>query len=561
MELWKGAAVGAVQGFTEFLPISSSAHVVFMEHFLGITTGRLDLTIFVHLGTLVAVFVAMWYRLIPIMRGTVAGFVELTRGRSPWILVDFRWGVYIVVGTIPAAVIGMLFQDAIERAFDDPSIASAMLLVTGGLLFATHFVRGTTRDMGLWSSVAVGLAQAVAILPGISRSGSTIATGLFLKVERQKAAEFSFLLAIPVILGGSILWIYGMQGNPGSPSDLTPLLVGMVAAAICGYAAIIVLLRFIQRGKLSWFAYYCWAAGILGLLTFGHRQGHAMEIPAGRPLRVMTVNVRFPSPNDEGNLWPDRRHIAADMIRQQNPDVIGLQEAYRIQLQFLMGELPQYAVVGQERYGATDEEHCAILVRRERFMIEASGTYWFSETPDTPGSRTWWPTDHPRVVTWVRLSDVQVGRKLLFLSTHFPLSREEPWRSTRCATLLWERFRAENPSDDTPVVLLGDFNALPGAEAHRLLTGAQPFTDGSRADFRDAWELVARPSGPTSTVHGFTGSPRREGARIDWILLRGPIQATQVATVTFNRDGKYPSDHFPVVADLVVGEEADRAGR
>ena len=509
MELWKSALVGVVQGLTEFLPVSSSAHIVFAEHFLGITRGRLDLTIFVHLGTLVAVFVAMWYRVVPVARGTVVGLGELVRGRSPWGIGDFRWGLYLVVGTIPAAVFGELYKGRIEETFDDPWFVSAMLLVTGGLLFATRFVRRATGDVGWWSSIAVGCAQALAIFPGISRSGSTIAMGLLMRVERQKAAEFSFLLAIPVILGGSVLWVSEMIGSGQAQSGLAPLLVGMGAAGICGYLAILVLLRFVQRGRLSWFAYYCWAVGLLGLFHFP-QEGHAMETASGRPLRVMTFNVRFPSPNDEGNLWADRREIAVAMIREKGPDVIGLQEAYRVQLQFFMHELPQYAFVGQERYGASDEEHCAILVRRDRFMIESSGTYWLSETPDVPGSRTWWPTDHPRIVTWATLNDLETGRRIRVLNTHFPLSREEPSRSTRSAGLLWERLRAENLSRDMPVILVGDFNALPDGEAHELLTGAAS-QDGGEGRFRDVWDLVADPSGPTRAP--LTASPARRAAK------------------------------------------------
>jgi len=110
------------------------------------------------------------------------------------------------------------------------------------------------------------------------------------------------------------------------------------------------------------------------------------------------------------------------------------------------------------------------------------------------------------------------------------------------------------------VILVGDFNALPDGEAHELLTGAAS-QDGGEGRFRDVWDLVADPSGPTSTAHGFTGTPRREGARIDWILVRGPVAAKAIETVTFNRNGKYPSDHFPVVADLMLFEGKNREGR
>jgi len=267
VEIWKSAVVGLVQGLTEFLPVSSSAHIVFAGKFLGIREGKLDLTIVVHVGTLLAVFAALWYRVAPVVRGTLAGLGDLVRGRSPWHNNDFRWGVYLVVGTVPAAVIGALFEGPIEEAFNDPSFAAAMLIVTGGLLFGTHFVRNATREMGWWSTLAVGFAQALAIFPGISRSGSTIAMGLFCKVDRQKAAEFSFLLAIPVILGGSILWFFEKTGHPQAVG-IASLAVGLIVSAASGYFAIKVLLHFVRQGRLSWFAYYCWAVGLLGLLLF-----------------------------------------------------------------------------------------------------------------------------------------------------------------------------------------------------------------------------------------------------------------------------------------------------
>ena len=559
MDLWKSAVVGLVQGLTEFLPVSSSAHIVFAEQLLGIQGSRLDLAIVVHLGTLIAVFGALWYRLAPVVMGTLGGIGELARRRSPWGSPEFRWGTYIVVGTIPAAVIGYLFESRVEAAFSKPFHASIMLLVTGGILFATRYVRSPGRDMGFVSGIVVGLAQAVAILPGISRSGSTISAALFCKVEREKAAEFSFLLAVPVILGGAVLWFLEFADGSAS-SDGLSLLVGMVVAMVFGFLAIKLLLAFVRRGRLSWFAYYCWAAGLAGLFLFSHREAHSMETGSTLPLRVMTFNIRFPSPNDQGNLWTERREIVAAMLHEKNPDVIGIQEAYRTQLVDLARSLPEYGILGRERRGGTEEEHCAILFRRERFMVESSGTYWLSETPDVPGSRTWWPDDHPRIVSWAALIDLPTAQRIRVYTTHFPLSREQPERRIRSANLIWSRLRADSLPEEMPVVFLGDFNARPESEVHDLLTGKQPFEDGTRASFRDVWELAQNPVGRTSTVHGFSGTSRREGARIDWILVGGPVRVSGIETVTFNREGKYPSDHFPVVADLVIAK-GDREGR
>ena len=266
MEPWQAAVVGVVQGLTEFLPVSSSGHIVFIERLLGVEDTGLRFTIIVHLGTLVAVVVALWYRVAPVARGTVSGIVGLARGHSSWSDRNFRWGIYVLAGTVPAAVFGLSVEHYVAAAFEDPRTASGALLITGALLFATRFVPANTRDMGWASTVAVGCAQALAIFPGISRSGTTIATGLFMGVERQSAAEFSFLLSIPVILGPSLMTIGSLASVPGS--ELVNLALGFVVSAVSGYFAIKMLLRFVQQGRLSWFAYYCWLVGILGLAYF-----------------------------------------------------------------------------------------------------------------------------------------------------------------------------------------------------------------------------------------------------------------------------------------------------
>jgi undecaprenyl-diphosphatase len=266
VEIWQAAIVGVVQGVTEFLPISSSAHIVFSTHLLGVSEGSLRFTIFVHFGTLVAVFAALWYRVGPVMQGTIGGVGMLLRGRSPWSDERFRWGAFIMVGTIPAGVIGLAFKEAIGDAFQDPAAAGGFLIATGAILFTTRFARTGSGDVGAKGAITVGFAQALAILPGISRSGTTIATGMLLGVDRQKAAEFSFLLAIPVILGPSILTIGEVVAGP--TADIAPLVVGFVAAGLSGYLSIRALFRFVREGRLSWFAYYCWIAGALAIVLF-----------------------------------------------------------------------------------------------------------------------------------------------------------------------------------------------------------------------------------------------------------------------------------------------------
>ena len=265
MGIWKALLLGTIQGFTEFLPISSSGHLVLGEYLLGITEGALTFTIIVHLGSLVAVFVAMWYRIGPVISGTLRGLRLMLSGGCPWSDGDFRWGVYVIVGTVPAVIIGLLLREPLEGLMTNTTVASSMLIVTGMILMSTHFVRDGQRDMGIFTSLIVGLAQAFAILPGISRSGSTITAAMWSGVERLKAAEYSFLLSIPVIVGPALLEIGDIVSDPGS-APIAALVAGFLAAAVSGYFAIRLLLGFVRRGRLSWFAYYCWAIGITGLI-------------------------------------------------------------------------------------------------------------------------------------------------------------------------------------------------------------------------------------------------------------------------------------------------------
>jgi endonuclease/exonuclease/phosphatase family metal-dependent hydrolase len=289
--------------------------------------------------------------------------------------------------------------------------------------------------------------------------------------------------------------------------------------------------------------------------------------------RVMTWNVRFPNPKDEGDLWDDRRALGVETIRQCSPDMIGVQEAYRSQLEYLTAELGNYACIGRHRRQRHrkpryDDEHCAILVRSDRFMVESSGTFWYSDTPDEPGSRTWWPDDHPRIVTWARLRHLATGSVVSHHNTHMTLGDDE--LRTKSARLLLERMAVHGAwgavrstpehgttgPECTALVVTGDFNSRPGSPTYRLLTGADPMADGEVSELSDAWELAADRIGPAATFHGFTGEPKHPDARIDWILVAGATEVHRIETVTHSADGKYPSDHFPVVAEVELAAEA-----
>ncbi len=265
--------LGIVQGATEFLPISSSGHLVAIQHFLGLKNPELLFDAILHAGTLLAVLIVYRRDLWEILREGVASCLDILRRRDPrsvWTeRPHLRLGVYLVTGTVPAAVVGLLFRDFLEQAFGSLTSVGCMLLVTGLVLFQTRGGAEAGRDLGnlsLRDSFLVGTAQALALLPGISRSGMTIAAGLRCGLDRDLAARYSFLLSVPAILGANILEIGRFLGERGT-IDPIPFFVGGTAALVAGYAALRVLLRIVHGGRLFRFAYYCWAMGTALLLS------------------------------------------------------------------------------------------------------------------------------------------------------------------------------------------------------------------------------------------------------------------------------------------------------
>lgn len=268
MTLLHAIILGIVQGLTEFLPVSSSGHLALLERLFGLSGGNLRFEVFVHLGTLVAVVVAFRARIAKLLRAVFRARVYGERGRLRFSDEHLRLALLLLLATVPAAVIGLLFDDAVERAFQSPVAVSAFLLVTGAVLFATRFVRAGGERMNWWRALVVGCAQAVAILPGVSRSGSTIGAGIYCGVRQEDAAEFSFLLSIPVILGAGLLKFRDALREGIPPAELLTLAAGGLLAAVSGYLSIKLLLGVVRRRRLEYFAYYCWAAGLAGLAWF-----------------------------------------------------------------------------------------------------------------------------------------------------------------------------------------------------------------------------------------------------------------------------------------------------
>jgi endonuclease/exonuclease/phosphatase family metal-dependent hydrolase len=239
------------------------------------------------------------------------------------------------------------------------------------------------------------------------------------------------------------------------------------------------------------------------------------------------------TPNDGANNWDARRDLVVEMLRAEDPDVIGTQELFKRQGDEIVERLPQFVWFGEGRGGGDADEHMGVFYRKDRLRVRESGNFWLSDTPDVPGSRTWGNL-YPRMVTWARFERLADGATFTLYNTHLPYRDiDEPAR-IRCAELI--RDRLDKLPESERVILVGDFNTTPESRVHAILTGS----------LTDAWIAAAKRSGPAGTFHGFTG--KQEG-RIDWILFRG-LEANWVKTITTQRGGRYPSDHFPLGAEL-----------
>ena len=275
MSLLSAILLGLVQGITEFLPISSSGHLAIAEQLLH-TTGASDVPgffdVLLHLGTLFAVFVAYWQDIKDMVVEFFSGVRDIARHSTPTPVPPARRMILlIIVATLPLFVI-VPFEDKIESLSGNLYFVAAALLVTGFLLFFSDRVpkgRKTEKSATIKDALAVGIGQAIATCPGISRSGTTIAVGCLVGYERSFAVRFSFLMSIPAILGANILSLKDAFEDGIIWTDVPMYLVGVVVAAVSGYACIRLLKMIAAKGKFGAFAYYCWAVGLVTLvLTF-----------------------------------------------------------------------------------------------------------------------------------------------------------------------------------------------------------------------------------------------------------------------------------------------------
>lgn len=264
--------LGLIQGISEFLPISSSGHLSIAQNLLGLSAvgnKHMFFDVMLHLGTLIAVFIAYWQDIKGMFLEFFRAIGDLIHHRSTSPTPPARrLLLMIIIGTLPLFII-LPFKDAIESLYYNTVFIGCALIFTGVLLFFSDRVRRghkNEKNVTVRDTLLVGFAQAVATVPGISRSGTTICVGTFLGFKREYAVRYSFLMSIPAVLGANILEL-GDAAKAGIDMSQMPVyLIGVLTAAVSGYFSICLIRMIAKRGKFGWFAYYCWAAGILTLI-------------------------------------------------------------------------------------------------------------------------------------------------------------------------------------------------------------------------------------------------------------------------------------------------------
>ncbi len=262
METWQIFFLAVLQGATEFLPVSSSAHLALFQHVFESKLDNVAFDVVLHLGTLASVLV--FYRR-EVFRFVEAFFLKLTGKLPEERKDDWQMALFVIWGSLPAAVIGGGFQKFFEQAFDQPIWISSFLLITGTFLLLSRFSIPKGVPLSYKNTLAIGISQAVAILPGISRSGSTITTGLFLGLERKNAADFSFLLSIPAVAGAALLEVPKLFKSTNPANNWGLFIVAAVVSFSSGLLAIYLLLKILRKHSLEGFSYYCWAVGLFFL--------------------------------------------------------------------------------------------------------------------------------------------------------------------------------------------------------------------------------------------------------------------------------------------------------
>lgn len=260
-------------------------------------------------------------------------------------------------------------------------------------------------------------------------------------------------------------------------------------------------------------------------------------------INVMSFNIRYDNPGDGKNAWPHRKDLVAATITFYRVDMCGMQEALKHQIEELATLLPEYGWIGVGRTdGKTEGEYCPIFYNTIRFAVLASGTFWLSETPDEPGSRSW-DSSLPRIVTWAKFKECGTGQTLYHFNTHFDhrgrKAREES------AMLLLAQIR--KISAGSPAVVTGDFNCPPESPPYELLTSGRADTPG----LIDVFLKFNNSYGGTQTFNGFS-EESRPGTRIDYVFATPAVKVRRVGIIAERWDGRFVSDHYPVLAEIFL---------
>lgn len=267
MAWWEALVLGLVQGLTEFIPVSSSGHLVLGRYILGMEFDpSVTFEVFVHFGTVLSIITVYRSRLAAMV---VEGAYSSVQPRS-WAgryreHQEFRTIVYLLITLVPTGIVYVLFKDFFEGAFADPRFAAGMLYVTALLLLLTLLRRKPSGELTPLKVFVMGVAQSAAMIPGISRSGSTICAGLYQNVSPEEAANFSFLMLLPVVLGATLIESIGMF-NEGATFQWNALIIGTIVAYLSGILAIKLVIGFVKRGNLFYFAFYLIVIATLGMI-------------------------------------------------------------------------------------------------------------------------------------------------------------------------------------------------------------------------------------------------------------------------------------------------------
>jgi len=251
MELFQALILGVIQGITEWLPISSSGHLVLLQQLFHLGSS-IAFDALLHLATVLVIILVFWKDILAILKS----------------LLSFKWDentkllLFIIIATIPTAIIGLVFKDWLTALFTNILLLGVFFIINGIILFLTRFARKTDKELNWWQSLIIGAAQGASIIPSISRSGATVSTGLFFGIKKEKLITFSFLMAIPAIIGAFII-----EAKDLVFENIWPMIIGSLAALIVGYFALKLVIKAIEKGKWHWFAYYCVMIGVLIILS------------------------------------------------------------------------------------------------------------------------------------------------------------------------------------------------------------------------------------------------------------------------------------------------------